>query len=438
MHGAAQPAVPAVAILAWGDIFVDWLDRLGVSFQAFRDELVGSWMFGYAAALQRSGVHPVIVGVTRRVQEPLTATHGPTGATIHLLPPPRVERPVRARALGGSLNGRRDVGSLARAALGTVAPYLATPPLALAGALRAHGCAAVLCQEYETPRFDLAVLLGRILRVPTFATFQGGDYQLSRLERPIRPLSLRAASGVIVGTRSEADRLRRQYRLNPGRIARVFNPVDTDVWRPRDRRSARADLGLAEDVAVVVWHGQVQRRRKGLDILLRAWATVVAERPERDLQLLLVGAGEDVDEIRRAAPASVRLLDGWVLDPTRLAQLLGAGDVYAFPSRHEGFPVAPVEALACGLPVVAADAHGVRDILEAGEAHGGVVVDRDDPMALAHELGRLLDDGERRAVLGAAARRRAEEAFSPAAVGSQLRRLLLEDRPPTPAAGPAR
>src|SRR6185369_8481582 len=88
---------------------------------------------------------------------------------------------------------------------------------------------------------------------------------------------------------------------------------------------------------------------------------------------------------------------------------LAAADVYAFPSRNEGFPVAPVEAMACGLPVVAADAPGIVDILGEDD---GTVVPAGDAEAFARALGPLLDDHNLRAALGVRARRRAEERFS--------------------------
>jgi glycosyltransferase involved in cell wall biosynthesis len=99
--------------------------------------------------------------------------------------------------------------------------------------------------------------------------------------------------------------------------------------------------------------------------------------------------------------------------------------VYAFPSRHEGFPVAPIEAMACGLPVVAAEAQGVEDLV----ADSGVVVGRGDSGALADALASLLDDPARRRELGEAARRRVEQEFSLEAVGVRLRTFFAQRSP---------
>jgi len=420
---------PRVAIVAWGDLVADWLGPLGVSLEEFRDEFTGSWMFGYVDALRSAGVDTTIVGITSAVRSPETWSHRPSGARLRLLPPAAPFRPVARWMLDEPIGDRRDLPTLGRATLRHVAPYLATPVSRLARLFREERLDAVLCQEYETPRFDACVLAGGIARTDVFAVFQGGDYQDSRIERLLRPLTIRRAAGLIVPTSSEIARVRARYRVRPARIAQIFNPVDTDVWRPRDRAAARSSLGIGEDAVVAIWHGQVQLRRKGLDLLLDAWTDIERARPERELALLLVGSGADTAEVdRRIAAAGLRgarRIDRWVNDRSEMAGLLSAADVYVFPSRHEGFPLAPVEAMACGLPVVAADAQGVPDIFAAGEEHGGVVVARDDLGGLTHALGALIDGPDRRIALGQRARGRTETAFSVEAVGARLRSVLL-------------
>ena len=167
---------------------------------------------------------------------------------------------------------------------------------------------------------------------------------------------------------------------------------------------------------------------KGLDVLLGAWDRVRAERPGDELRLLLVGTGPDAGKLRtRLAERGrddVHWVDEFLHDPAEIRRHLSAADVYAFPSRHEGFPVAPLEARAVGLPVVAADAQGVSDIFEGGEASGGLVVPPDDAVSFATALGRLLDDEVLRRDLGRRARARVESAFFLDAVGRELSRFL--------------
>jgi glycosyltransferase involved in cell wall biosynthesis len=419
-----------VALLPWGDVFEDWLDPLGVTPEQLRDEVTGSWMFGYVDALRTVGVETVLLCFTSRVTRQTRCVHRPTGATLYLVPSGPAFASVSRHMLREPIGESRDPIRIARVVLRNFAPYLATPVTRLVRLVRREQCAAILCQEYETPRFDWSVVAGALTRVPVFASFQGGDYHVSRLEGAVRRFTINRADRLIVPTATEVERIHRRYGLADGKIVQIFNPIDIDVWRPGDRAEARSRLGIGDDVLLVVWHGQLQMSRKGLDLLLDAWAELVRTWAGRSLRLLLIGAGEDSGELRRRVDElglDVHILAEWINSRDRMVELLSAGDLYVFPSRHEGFPVAPVEAMACGLPVVATDVHGIPDIFARGEADGGVVVGREDVAALARAVRRLLENDERRRELGRRARARAEAAFSLSAVGRDLRRILLRE-----------
>ncbi len=428
-------AVPSIALIDWSHLLEDLLDHLGVTFETFRDEFMDSWMFGYIAALRVAGVRTVLFWVSARVIQPWRFTHRPTGTPVCTLPAPRAYRAIRRRALNpyapnveqavGSVEGIRYV---AAALQKEVAPYFATPIRLLAQELRREGCQALLCQEYEHARFDICVLLGCLMRLPVFATFQGGDAQLSRIERFTRPLSLRACAGVIIAARSEADRVRRRYKVSSAKRATIFNLIDVAVWHGTARSKARRALGIPEEARMAVWHGRVLLQRKGLDVLLNAWEQVRAQRSNQDLRLLLVGSGNNAAELRqRLAVRSltgVVWVDRFIQDRAILRTRLAAAEVYVSPSRHESFPVALIEAMSCGLAVIAAAAPGVTDILEGGEEAGGLVVPCGDTVALAEALGWLLGDDVLSRELGLRARRRSEAGFSFDAVGKQLRSLI--------------
>jgi starch synthase len=182
-------------------------------------------------------------------------------------------------------------------------------------------------------------------------------------------------------------------------------------------------MGLPEGAGVACWHGRVEIRRKGLDLLVKAWSLVCRERPEADLRLLLCGGGAGNGRLRRlmeeADLRGVHWLDEYTTDRGEVRLRLAASDLFVFPSRHEGFAVAPMEAMACGRAVVACEAPGVSDLLRGGESSGGIVVGK-NARRLAGAMGRLLDDRERAWRLGEAARRRVEEGYSPEAIGEGL------------------
>ena len=426
---------PTVALIDWCHLIEDFLDKLGVSFDDFRTDFRGSWIFGYMEALKSAGVRPVCFYVSARVSVPWRFIHQPTGCLICVLPAPWIYRTIRRRMFNPyAYTVERAVGpvnAVSRpffAVLKDIAPYLTTPLRWLARELRRERCEALLVQDYENPRFDACVLLGGLMKLPVFATFQGGQFQYSWTERLVRRSSMRMCAGLIVGPRSESDRVAARYNLPASKISRIFNPIDVDRWRPLDRALARRTLDIPADARVVVWHGRVMFSRKGLDILLDAWDRVCGMRPEIDLRLLLLGTGTDADLLRRRIdamrPRGLLWVDKFLSDPIEIRRYLSAADIFAFPSRDEGFPVAPIEAMASGLAVVAARAPGVADIFEDGEASGGLLVPVDDVATFTHELGRVVDDRVWCQELGQRARRRAKECFSLESIGPRLAGLL--------------
>lgn len=403
----------AVAIFPWGDVIEDFLQPLGLEAQDFANRIEGGWLFGYVAGLQACGWRPVIVYASKKVRRPERLVHVGTGAPIWLVP-------------GRSRDGGR---TSSRPSLRAAAQWCETPMASFARVLRAENCRTLIVQDYEHARFDALALFARLLRLPLYATFQGGDVTLSPLEGRVRGGSLGACRGVIVASERERRRLQARYGLSGERVVDIPNPVDAQLWRAEPRAEARASLGIAPDAFVVVSHGRIDIHRKGLDVLLEAWRAFADDRA--DARLVLVGAGQDqarFSELLSGRPG-VTWISEYVTDPALIRRWLSAADVYAALSRVEGMPVAPLEAMACGLPVVASDAHGLADIFGDGEASGGLVTPRGEAAPAAAAFRRLAEDAALRARLGQAARKRVEDRYGLAAVGERLHQLLSEGPP---------
>ncbi|WP_205718669.1 glycosyltransferase family 4 protein [Actinomadura sp. WMMA1423] len=220
------------------------------------------------------------------------------------------------------------------------------------------------------------------------------------------------------------------------RLARLAGAVDTVRFRPGlDGAAVRRRHGLGDGPVVLSVARLV--RRKGHDMLIRAWADVVRRRP--DARLVIVGDGPMrrrlIESADREAPGSVT-----VTGPVPAAELpryYAAADVFALPCRDdraglqtEGLGLSVLEASASGLPVVVGRSGGSPESLIDGRT--GVLVDATGPGEIALALHRLLASPERAAAMGAAGRRWTCERWSWDAAAARLAALLKDSSPDAP------
>jgi glycosyltransferase involved in cell wall biosynthesis len=424
-----------IALLPWGHTIEDFLHGIGVSFEQFCAEMTGGWLFSYVQALQLAGFQVTIFCFSDRSRAVVSGSHQATGAEICLIPAKpsylwmrRFVADPYAWETDQMFSGRK-LPKLAKRIIRHLLPYLATPERSLWRELRRRKVRAVLCQEYEYARFDIVTALGALLRLPVFAIFQGGNWHSSRLEKISRPLAVRRCAGLIIGPSSEAARVQMEYSISSNKIARLPNPLDLTDWEPMARSEARKNLGIPSSARVAISHGRIDIFRKGLDLLLDAWSRIRLAHPAEDWRLVLIGSGDDVTRFREllSGPdySSVLWIDHYIRDRALMLRWLSAADVYVMASRHEGFPVAPLEAMACGLPVVSTAVPGIAEIMGEETPFPGITVPIGDAASLANAMEKLLADIQLARDLGFHAKRRAQD-FSLLSVSTRLGSFLAE------------
>ncbi|MBL6078313.1 glycosyltransferase family 4 protein [Belnapia sp. T18] len=239
-------------------------------------------------------------------------------------------------------------------------------------------------------------------------------------------LALERAAGRITDTyltvsEEEAEDARR-LGIHPQAVP-VRNGRDPGLFRPDAgaRAAVRAELGAGEGECVVLAVSRLVRH-KGYPELLQAMEAVPGASLWVVGERLATDHGEDLEpwfaQAEAAMPGRVRRL-GYRHD---VARVMAAADVFALPSHFEGLPMSIIEAMLCGLPVVATDIRGSREMVVEGET--GFLVPPASIEPLAEALGRLAGDAGLRARMGAAGRLRAIERFDEAKVVNRTLDLL--------------
>ena len=294
-----------------------------------------------------------------------------------------------------------------------------------------------------TPKAGLlGMLAGRIAGVPVRVyTVRGLRGETATgWRRVVLDLSERMASYCATDVVCVGPSLRALYmsrRLAPTGKTVVLghgssNGVDLDRFSssPARRQQARSALGIEADRPTIGFVGRLVND-KGIGALVDAFDLVRVRLP--NACLLLAGEFEVGDPV----PEAVRRRIDEAVDIVHLGHLADAAtlypalDVLAFPSAREGLPNAPMEAAAAGIPTVAFDATGTRDVIDSG--HSGFLVGQGDVAALADRLLTYLDNQALRAEHGANANRLAQDRFERSAVWENLAsfyRLRLEAEVP--------
>lgn len=187
----------------------------------------------------------------------------------------------------------------------------------------------------------------------------------------------------------------------------IHNGKDTSYYRPRSdlRSRVRAELGIPENAFVVSFHGMVGPR-KNVQLAIKA---VAALPPELRVHTLIIGGGSDLREVQEL---STQLDAPVTFTGVRadIPELLSAVDAATHLSTAEGFSNSVLEAMACGLPMIASRATSHPEQIEDGKQ--GILVPPHEWEPVARAIARLASDSEECRRMGRAARERVVSEFS--------------------------
>ena len=200
------------------------------------------------------------------------------------------------------------------------------------------------------------------------------EFGLARIRKLVNNVN-----GIIAVSTKNKNNLIENKITSEDKIDVFVNGVNTSLFYPRDKKSSREKFGLNDDDFVVAFVGQFTER-KGINIVADAVKDIDG------VKALFAGKGELKPEGNFVAHANA-------LPQAELPALLSAADVFVFPSQHEGCSNAILEAMACGLPVIAADLDFNYDILDSSNS---ILVDGKNVTQVKDAIVKLMNDANLR------------------------------------------
>jgi glycosyltransferase involved in cell wall biosynthesis len=219
--------------------------------------------------------------------------------------------------------------------------------------------------------------------------------------------SVRRSRGLLAGSSTTHEEFIKYYEVDPHRIAIAKHGVDTNFFSPVSSvREVRDQLGIHSTDAVILFVGFITPR-KGLEYLIQA-LPLITPRPK----LVIVGKWRNISYRRQLMQLIDPIKDavieaGFVCDEL-MPTYYTLADVFVSPTLLEGFGLPLAESLACGTPVVTAEAGSTSEVL----GPGGISVPQRDSKSLAIEISQLLQDESLRRELGEKGRKHIQENFS--------------------------
>lgn len=247
--------------------------------------------------------------------------------------------------------------------------------------------------HFAYPDGYAAMLLGRWLKLPATITLRGTEVPMAK--SPVLTRRMLAALKGVPRVFAVADSLRQHMAglgANPDKIRVIGNGVDTSVFRPMDRATARQQLNLPAQAKILVSVGGLVER-KGFHRVIELLPELKQTCP--DLVYLIVGGGSPEGDILNRLKQQVadlglsdvvRFLGA--MPPKELHVPLSAADVFVLATSNEGWANVFLEAMATGLPVITTDVGGNREVVASSEL--GTVVPFGDPKALLQALQEAL------------------------------------------------
>lgn len=339
----------------------------------------------------------------------------------HRLAPEQIESAVCVFEPGGSLEARLDPRQTPLLVAARGFGNDPRVPLQLARYVRRHRIDILHTHSWGTLLEGLAA--AKLARVAGFVHGEHGTLETRSRNVFFQRWAWRVPQRVLAVCGTLAEQLAAVVGFPRNRITVIPNGVDTDRFRPANGKAeARREFGLPERGTVL---GMVARLIPVKNHAGVFHAVAALREAGTDVHLALAGDGPLRGDLQRLAD-TLAIVDRvhFLGETQRVERILHALDIYVSNSHREGMSNTILEAMACGLPIIATAVGATEELLAGGGA--GLLIPPRDTLSLVHACRELLRQPALRGTLGLAARDRAETVFSLSRMIEGYSRMYLD------------
>ena len=212
------------------------------------------------------------------------------------------------------------------------------------------------------------------------------------------------------------ERARQSALIANQEIINIPNPINTNLFRPRNKQEARIKCNLPTDKRLILFgSAKITDKRKGIDYFIESCRVLAERYPELKDELGIVVYGKDSEQLKPLVPFQVYPLN-YISNEKELIDVYNSVDLFVIPSLEENLPNTIMEAMACGIPCVGFQVGGIPEMID--HLHNGYVAEYKSVEDFANGIHWILNEGEYK-TLSEEACRKVSSSYSESAIAKR-------------------
>ncbi|EMA09186.1 group 1 glycosyl transferase [Haloarcula vallismortis ATCC 29715] len=260
--------------------------------------------------------------------------------------------------------------------------------LMLPNLIKNHDLDILFCPNGNAPMISTEIPV--ITWIHDVGAQKGWMDPIHRLYRNISlPRTVSVSDRIVTTSEFTKREIQEELKAPSDKIDIIYNGIDKFYLEASKGES----IGIPEKYLLFVTSSMELGTRKNLDTVIEAFEILKQEHDTNHKLILVGGENEEIYNNTSVSRDDIKMM-GYISKPN-LKYMYSNADVFLFPSLHEGFGLPPLEAMACGTPIITSNVASMPEVLDGG----GILIDPEDPLEMVEEIIKLQDTKYRRDIL---------------------------------------